>query len=84
MTDTGVRKKTTARERIVQALAENPEGLSGSELHRQSGVQRGAFRRIRDSLVSVGDIELEERETKSGRTVIHRLPLGPEMLDGAP
>lgn len=76
MTDRGVEQRTTARQRIIGALAEHPDGLSGSQLHRESGVQRGAFRRIIDSLVASGEVEVEERDTKSGKTRVHTLYQG--------
>lgn len=55
----------TARERALEALRRNPDGLSKSELYRQVGGNTGAFRRLVQSMHDRKEIDIREEERAS-------------------
>lgn len=65
---------TTARERVLEALRENPEGLSKSELRKTVGGNAGAFRRLIQSMEDRDEIVVtEEHRPTCGLTKVHRI-----------
>jgi hypothetical protein len=65
----------TARERVIQTLRENPDGLSKSELRTEIGGNAGAFRRLIQSMIDRDEISVtDEIRPNCGLTKVHRLP----------
>lgn len=64
----------TARERALKALADNPNGMSKSELRKVVGGNAGAFRRLIMSMEDKGEITVhEEYRPTCGLTKVHKL-----------
>lgn len=64
----------TARERVIEILKENPEGLSKSRLRDRIGGNSGAFRRLVQSMEDRGEIVIETIDDPNcGPTRIHKL-----------
>lgn len=55
----------TARERALEALRQNPDGLSKSELRRIIGGNSGAYRRLIQSMVDRGEIKVRDENRSS-------------------
>lgn len=55
----------TARQRALQVLIENPEGVSKSELRKIIGGNAGAFRRLMQSMEDKGEIAVREEHRAS-------------------
>lgn len=68
-------KQATARERVLAYLAENPDGASKSRLNRLVDGNKGAFRRLIDSMESLGQVVIiDMMDPDCGPTKIVRLP----------
>lgn len=55
----------TARERALEALQKNPDGLSKSELYRHVGGNTGAYRRLIQSMTDKGEIKVRDEDRAS-------------------
>lgn len=67
-------KPKTARERALDALRDNPGGLSKSELRKVIGGNAGAFRRLVQSMIDKDEITVaEEHRPTCGLTKVHRI-----------
>jgi hypothetical protein len=67
-------KSKTARERALESLRENPQGMSKSELRREVGGNAGAFRRLIQSMLDKGEILVyEEDRPTCGPTKVHKI-----------
>jgi hypothetical protein len=66
--------KATARQRIIQELETNPEGLSKSALRERIGGNGGAFRRLIQSMIDRDEIVVTRVDRPDcGPTNIHTL-----------
>jgi hypothetical protein len=64
----------TARQRVLKALQENPDGMSRSELRKLIGGNAGAFRRLMQSMEDKEEIVVtEETRPTCGPTKVHRI-----------
>lgn len=67
-------KTKTARERALDALRANPDGLSKSELRKEIGGNAGAFRRLIQSMIDKDEIiVVEEHRATCGLTKVHKI-----------
>lgn len=65
----------TARQRVLNALRDNPDGMSKSELRQEIGGNAGAFRRLMQSMLDRGEVVvIEELRPTCGLTKVHKLP----------
>lgn len=61
----------TTRERALEVLQDHPLGLSKSELYRHVGGNSGAFRRLVQSMVDKGEINIrDENRASCGHTKV--------------
>lgn len=65
-------KPKTARERVLDALADKPEGLSKSRLRDLVGGNAGAFRRLLRSMEDMDEITITEETFSWGPTKMIR------------
>lgn len=74
MESTTKTKTKTARERALDALRANPDGLSKNELRQEIGGNAGAFRRLIMSMIDKDEIiVVEEHRPTCGLTKVHKL-----------
>lgn len=74
---------STARDRIIEALRQHPEGLSRRQLHQEVACNLGILRQQVASLESTGVITITEEDREYGPTRVHRLnPVGRPQIAG--
>jgi hypothetical protein len=64
----------TARQRVIKALEEHPDGMSKRQLREHIGGNVGAFRRLIQNMLDRGEITVEEVDFPNwGPTKMHKL-----------
>lgn len=74
MSATKIPEPVVARDRILEILRGEPDGLSRNELFRRAGINRGAFRRLIAALRDTGKVTVtKEYRPNGGETAVHRI-----------